>query len=332
MVYNFRFDRDSRDEILDRLSTQKVLCQGWGGGPDGGLSLQKDDFVDATYKFYDLVSTRIPTNLCRMKEFKDGDLIVTPHLPDHGKVSVHIISGDFPSCYSYSESDGFHLNHQIHLKESYGLKGQISIYNTLLTPWYGKLQWLRLPVLAISEYEDIFSQIVEELRSSATASFSPSEISEYFESVTKRLLDDLKKNLRSMSPSSSNISFERVCEYLITAWGYKIVGRNIYDGQGGDVDLKFVRERSNISPFESGQVMLFVQVKKHDGVTDETAVRQLLNMMKKEPGADGCVMSLADGFTQEAIDLAVKEGILLLDGYAVTRLCLQELGKQISLE
>jgi hypothetical protein len=331
MIYNFRFDRDSREEVLHRLREYRLLCQGWGGGEQGELRIDQDDYVEACRQHYALASTRIPTNLSRMKRFLDGDILVTPHLPENGQVSIHIVDGDFPICYSYLDSDDFHLNNQIRVKASYGLDGNISIYNRLLAPWYGKLQWLRLPVLPIEELEGIFRQIITELDSSPATTYSLSKTDEYLESLTLELLDVLRGNLGKISPSSSDISFEKVCEYLISESGYTIEGRNIYDKAGGDVDLKCIRERSNLSPFESGQVTLFVQVKKHAGTTDAHAVRQLVQMMRDEPGADGCVMSLADDFTTEAKQLAKREGILLLNGESLTRLCLQGLGRRLTI-
>ena len=331
MVYNFRFDRDSREEVLRRLREDRLLCQGWGGGKRGELRIDQDDYVGVCRQRYALATTRIPTNLSRIKRFLDGDILVTPHLPENGRVSVHIVDGDFPNCYSYLDSDDFHLNNQIRVKASYGLNGNISIYNKLLAPWYGKLQWLRLPVLPIEELGGIFRQIITELDSSPATTYSLSKIDEYLDSLTIGLLGVLRGNLEEISPSSSDISFEKVCEHLISESGYTIEGRNIYDKIGGDVDLKCIRERSNLSPFESGHVTLFVQVKKHTGTTDARAVKQLVQMMTYEPGADGCVMSLADDFTTEAKQLAKSEGILLLNGESLTRLCLQGLGRRATI-
>ncbi len=332
MIYNFRIDRDNRDEVLRRLRENKLLCQGWGGGTEGKLSLEREDYVTACRKAYDLTSTRLPTNLSRIKSFRDDDLLVTPHLPKDGQVSVHIVDDDFPTCYLYLDSDGFHLNNQLRVKASYGLNGNVSIYHSLFAPWYGKLQSLRLPVLPIEEFEGIFRQLIDKLNSSPGITFPRSSIDDYFESLSRELLEILRGRLGEISPSIGPISFEKVCEYLVTESGYKIEGRNIYNKEGGDVDLRCIRERSNISPFESGQVTLFVQIKKHTGITNDNAVKQLLQMMKDEPAADGCVISLADGYTTDAKELAKRHEILLLNGESLTRLFLKALGQRITIE
>ena len=104
--------------------------------------------------------------------------------------------------------------------------------------------------------------------------------------------------------------------------GYAIVRRNWYS-DGGDVDLQCARSRTDLSPFEAGQVNLFVQVKKYTGTTDDLAVRQVLKMMEKEHSADGCVMSLGDDFTREATKLAEDNEILLMNGATICKLLLR---------
>jgi Restriction endonuclease len=91
--------------------------------------------------------------------------------------------------------------------------------------------------------------------------------------------------------------------------------------------LMCVKERADASPFESGQTTLLVQVKKHQGMTNEHAVKQLPEMLKAHPAADACVMSLADGFTVEATALADTHGVVLMDGETIASLLLAELSQ-----
>jgi hypothetical protein len=165
MLFNFRFDQQSTATILTRLRDEHEMSQGWGGG-EVNLDVTRPDFVQACFERYrqdGMISTRIPSNLLRMRSFKDGDLIATPHLPERGKVSIHVVDGDFPACYRYDPADDDHLNHRIRVKRSYGLDGNISIYNSALSASYAKLQWLRLPVLPVPEYEEAFQTVIREL-------------------------------------------------------------------------------------------------------------------------------------------------------------------------
>jgi len=320
VYYNFRFDRRATAELLRRARDEKQLSQGWGGGDACALPLTDPDFVSNCTAHYGLASTRIPTNLTRIRDFKDGDVLVVPHLPEHAKVSLHVVEGDFPTCYSYVEGDATHLNHRVKLKCSYGLDGNISIYNVALAAWYGKLQWRRLPVLPIEEHAPAFSSVADTLARDPTARFDKSELTEFLDAAVADAVGAFRDRLAQVNPSRSDISFEAICEHLLTRASYTIDRRNVYDGKGGDVDRVCKRRRTERSPFESGEVTLFVQVKKHKGTTGRGAVDQLIAMMKKEPGADGCVMTLADGFSEEAVSLADDHGIVLMNGGTICRL------------
>ncbi len=325
MEYNFRFDRSQSDVILHRLRTEKLLSQGWGGGSDVDLRVNQDDFVRKTYDYYGLKTTRIPSNLLRMRDLRNADLLVTPHLPEYGKVSAHVVEGNFPACYSYLQDDATHLNHRIRIIQSYGLDGSISIQNALLARWRGKLQWLRLPMLPLGDLGQSFRQITRQIDEAPSTTFEPSVLEQYFSELRRRLLARCKDELAGIAPSGGNISFEKVCERLVHAAGYQIEARNQYDRVGGDADLICSRRRSEGSAFETGVSTLLIQIKKHSGVTDEQAVWQLLEILPRYPDANAAVMSLADAFSEEATALAEKNGIVLLNGDEICTLLLAEL-------
>lgn len=326
MIYNIRHDRTQTHDIARRAAEEQLLSQGWGGGRDGNLDLRDlrhDDFVERVMNHYKkhMRSTRIPTNLTRMALFKDGDLLVTPHLPEKDKVSLHIVDGDFPECYDYDydydTEDDTHQNHRIRLKQSVGLDGRISIRNERLHSWHAKLRSLQLPVLPIPDCEEIFRTIFDEMVDDPSREVTPSELDDFIDALAQGTEEFLTTKLRSMAPAGGSISFEKMCERLLEATGYEIEGRNQFDRKGGDVDLRCRRARGDTSPFEGGDVTLFVQIKKHKGATDEVAVRQVLKMMEAEPHADGCVMSVADDYTDSAKKLADGNAIVLLDKSAI---------------
>ena len=328
MIYNYRFDRSLLSDIVQRLRTDRVLSQGWGGGIEKELNVANPDFVAKCTDYYGLDTTRVPSNLTRMRDLKRGDLLVTPHLPQHAAVSIHVVADDFPVCYQYVPLDDSHQNHRIVIVRSYGLDGEVDIHNLGLSAWYGKLQWLRLPLIPIPQYESAFRDIVDQLDKSPGRRFGASQFGEYLDRLRAQLMSELKAELQKLRPSAAEISFEAVCERLLVSAGYRVVARNQYDSEGGDVDLRCVRDRSDASPFESGQTTLFVQVKKYVGATDDQPVKQLLAMIKREPSADGCVMSLGDSFTEAAQVLAEENGVFLMTGDVVCRLLLDELARR----
>ena len=210
MIYNFRHDGTRTEEVLARIRHDGQLSQGWGGGAGANppLDLRNEDFVGRTVAHYDLGTTRIPSNLSRMREFQDGDILVVPHLPQYGTVSIHIIDGDFPDCYGYDEFDVTHLNHRIALESSFGLEGEISIYNEELFAWYARLQSWRYPVVPIPQFYETFSHIVEELRSDEPRRFDPSGLNDFLNKCFKRIENVLTEKLRDM-PCVRRRSFVR---------------------------------------------------------------------------------------------------------------------------
>jgi predicted Mrr-cat superfamily restriction endonuclease len=83
-------------------------------------------------------------------------------------------------------------------------------------------------------------------------------------------------------------------------------------GKQGDADV--------VATFESIRTVIYVQVKHHQGNTDEWAVEQITEFGKGKGGADGAyttalwVVSTGDGFTQKCKDLAEENGVLLIGG------------------
>ena len=164
MIYNFRHDKNITEEVSARIRDHKEISQGWGGGVEANLDLHQEDFVSKAFTYYNCRTTRIPSNLTRIRDFNDGDMLVMPHLPEYGKVSIHIVDGDYPRCYRYEASDHTHQNHRIKIKDSFGLKGEFSIYGTELLEYRASLRSLQLPVLPIPHFFEVFSDIVQENR------------------------------------------------------------------------------------------------------------------------------------------------------------------------
>lgn len=324
VIYNFRHDRDRTAEIAARIEADHEVSQGWGGG-EANLDILEKGFVDATRECYELNTTRIPTNLSRIGDLKDGDLLVMPHMPKQGCVSIHVVDGSFPECYRYEPEDVTHQNHRVMVRQSFGMGGEISARHVTLAEYHAQLRWLRLPVLPIPQYGAEFETIVRRMEVDATAEFRPSALDEFLLGVAVELEKLFIKRVRGISASGGDISFEKLCERLLTANGYRVERRNQYDGVGGDVDLVCKRMRGNTSIFETGEVTLFVQVKKHGDMSDAEGVKQVVAMQRAQPDADGCVMSSADGFTAEACSLAKRHGIALLGKRDIFQLAMQVL-------
>lgn len=324
MIYNFRHEKRRRDEIVTRIQNDEEISQGWGGGGVVDLDLRNDDFIAGTVAYHGCHTTRVPSNLTRMRQFQDGDLLVMPHLPAPGTVSIHIVDGDYPACYEYDESDDTHQNHRIKIRDSFGLGGQFSIYGTELVRYRTKLRALQLPVLPIPDFLNTFLEIVEAARANPGHRVDVSDLDDFLNEVSNEINNLVTDRLRDMPTHGGGTSFESLCEMLLQENGYTIERRNQYR-DGGDIDLRCKRSRNDSFIFEAGEVTLFVQAKKHTGTTGRRAVEQVKIMLENEPHADGCVMSTADEFSDDAKTLARNEGIVLLNRYDICRLLMPHL-------
>ena len=238
MIYNYRFDRDLLPDILQRLRSQGVLSQGWGGGVEQNLDIRNKEFVAQCAWYDELASTRIPTNLTRMRDLKRGDLLVVPHLPEQGKVSIHVVADDFPACYEYVSGDKTHQNHRIKIERSYGLDGNVSIHNLGLAHWCGKLPWFRLPIFPIPQFEAEFQYVIGQLEKTPGRSLEASKLSDYIEHLRQGVMEHLRLDLQQIRASIAEISFEAICEQLLHSAGYRVTARNQDHSAGGDVDLR----------------------------------------------------------------------------------------------
>ena len=318
MIYNFRIDRSEREFLKKELEENSMIYQGWGQ-----YDLSIDGFMDATKKHYKLKSTRTPSSLHKIKSFKDEDVLLIPHFPHNGFVTMVVVDGNYPECYQWTEGQPHHLNHGIKVKRVYGLQGEISMYNQRLVEWYGKLSGLRLPIIALNRMGNTISEMVRTLENNPDMKYEKSSMDDYLAEQTDRMLDSLLSQLQRLSPSRSDLSFEKVCEDLLLKHEYKLVRRNYYNGKSGDADLVLKKENSSHSPFEIGEYYLFVQIKKHKGETDDHAVDQLMNIMEDEAEylpSKGCVISLAESFSETAEAKAEEAGIQLINGLELTKL------------
>ncbi len=117
--------------------------------------------------------------------------------------------------------------------------------------------------------------------------------------------------------------FERLVKnYFVRLGGQADVLSKNYSGKDGsgkvgdcDVSALFPALRLNI----------LVQCKKHWGKTNEWSVRQITDFAKAETESEGWsyvkwVVSFADDFTDEAKELAKKEGVILISGNEFCRM------------
>ena len=137
-----------------------------------------------------------------MKEFRDDDILVLPRLPEYKTVSLHIVDGDFPSCYEYDSSDSTDLNHRIKVKRSFGMNGELHVRSMPLVQYHAKLPWLRLPVLPMPQFESIFAKLVEEMsaESADKTQYGPAELDDFLRDMACSVDAVVTEEMRKIHP------------------------------------------------------------------------------------------------------------------------------------
>ena len=138
------------------------------------------------------------------------------------------------------------------------------------------------------------------------------------DATVKAVLSVLKKEL-------NDTKFE-----LLVKWYLGKVGASVTDipaknerNKQGDADV--------IAAFDLLKTVICVQVKFHDGTTDEWGVKQIANYRDSEPGKSFAIgysqvcwlVSTADNFSKEAVVLAENERVQLVNGEQFASMLLQ---------
>lgn len=322
MIYTVRIARNERSFLEENIRKQNsVFYLGWGE-----FSLLEENFTAMTCEYYSR-KPHIPNSLKKIRHFSDGDLLLVPNFPSNKLLTILEVNGNFPNNYTWNKGNPSHLNHGIHIKNCYGLEGNISMHHHLLVKWYGKSRGMQLPINNTTHIRSELQEIITTLKKNPEQPFSKSTIEDYLIAQSTSLLNQFKEQLYRLNPNNSDLSFEKIIENLIRQNGYELHSRNIYDKNGGDADLIFSKEHEATTPFEIGLSYLFVQVKKHRGTTDEKGVDQLIKIMdsKREfSPAKGCLITLADDCSEETYQMAEDAGIKIITGIELCRLLIDQ--------
>ncbi len=315
-IFNFRIDRNNRSILQEKLSSN-ILAMGWGGGNIENLDLRQNGNIHSKFKnvYKDRISIRRINSILKIRQFKDGDIIIIPHMPKNGKFIIGIVNGNFPECYDYDENNKSHLNHKINLKKIYGLNNNLDIHNVKVHPWYAKLKWMRLPIYPLHRYKDIFLDLIKELENDETSVLNYSKLGEYIDVIRNKVKDNIRNEFKNIDPSNSAINFENICKTVIESFGYELKRKN-HHKNGGDADLIFtmISDEQEQHPFIQTNDHLYVQIKKHTGQTGVEPITQLLKILKEDGvDAQGCAITLGT-FSEEAQALAESNDIILCEG------------------
>lgn len=324
-TYVFRVSEDD-DFVRSEFSAGR-LRQGWGNH-DTGLDQSKDAWVDKYCAFSgsdnkSYYRTKY-NNLRIMLEIKPGDILIIPKLPKPSMFTVCRAAGE----YTFREPEGYEWDDFYHMvpidtgsvrefgntaDEDCGIiSAKFKAYRHPLNHvWLGNVcesaeRLLGKPNNPTSDIEGIVSEIKADVCGRS--------------GVYEATLD----RLRALGDRST----ERIVEAVFEKLGYTLTKRNSYDGKGGDADLIYASDpplselldvAENDADFSQ---QIYVQVKDKSGVDggDTEGCRQLMKRAEGDVGAVKILISTADSFTKECVELAGRDNILLINGAGLMRL------------
>jgi hypothetical protein len=322
-------------EVSHRLLSHDQLTIGFSDFTDNDFV---DDVLTGGWKtlekyFQDTWGgqSRIRHNLWRfVYEMKPGDLVVVPKWEDF---SIYEIVGKRPSPISSIKPNSLNDWHN----------NPLAIKDGLIHRENGELVdlgffWDVKPVRTdLSRYKFADAALtsrmkhrgtniqISDLRHSIEAAISAFDANRPVDLYNSLADATVKAILHVLKRELNDNKFERLVKWYLGRVGAsqaEIPAKNERNKEG-DADV--------VATFDSIRTAIYVQVKFHNGTSDAWGVKQVLAYRTSEAAtnfAEGysqiCwVISTADNFSEEAIEIAIRENIQLINGEQFAAMLLQ---------
>lgn len=343
--YVFRINYDDFHDVIRGEMLQGRLRQGWG--PDGmDVNQTFESYCDAWRRVWNDNKTddeyikRKYDRISYMKEMKSGDIIVVPkvNLKDKSKwnsFTVLKVTGTYH--FSPLKTDGqgkTDFGHIIDVENLFSCSYQLSGTDAPLKI-SAKFNSYRSPInrVAIKEVKDAIDELLDKYHKDVH--FFDKGDASLTEALVYATKDDRETYLGAIVKTLNSWSanrLEKTVEELFEKNGYMRIGRNQWDGQGGDKDLvfrSFVNDSlmNKIFDFADDNILypeIRIQVKKKSGTdnNDMEGINQLVNMMPKGDRHNcynsynivNIVINTTDSFSDSAKQEARKHKIILING------------------
>jgi hypothetical protein len=342
-VYVFRINYDDQFETVRGELLAGRLRQGWGCV---GMSVDQGEagYIAGWKAAYggDEGARRKYNIISKMKEMKPGDFVVVPKISadQPGICWNNMIIAEVTEAYRFEP---------LTLPERGGETdfGHIIPVTLRLSCPYDFDNNTRVIASKFRAYQSAVNRVFNEAFSSAVTELmaqfpdgglvldrgiSDSEaLNQATAEAWKAYLDSIVDALRRWD----NTRFEKVIADLFEQNGYAKIGNNHYDGKGGDIDIQFAQptdslmdQIANLQTISVERPEIWVQAKKKTGTDNDDCegINQLLNMqetLSPETNPVMILISLADGFTEKAKELAKANNVFLIDGRSFAALLLR---------
>lgn len=367
--YVFRIDNENKTNIYQFAKCNHELRQGWGEllreNPAFNLNVEqgKKEFCiswekiwgknDANYKYME----RKYNNLCKMKEFQEGDILIVPKVPDNYHFALYRVKFKEEKAYIFDTS-----------WDNGGLKGSNNkmtndYRHVVFVEYIGDVSYRSAEESSIvsagftsrrSAINSIYSQkiidaiekIIKNLEYNFEFYSSEKDISDIVNPYensnqdVKKTRQEYYRKLINQIVKHGSRDLENLIKDLFEKNNFECIGKNKYDGQGGDVDcilqIKMPGLLSTLLDYTNNMVesfsmpVIWIQVKKKEGIdqNQEEGIEQLSSLRdsryKDTDNKPLCVLiNTTDSFNEKAKRLAQRKDILLIDGPGLVSLLLR---------
>lgn len=343
--YIFRIDYSKQKYFKENLE-KGILRQGWGIEnlsllDENGEVRNQEEWVNTcpeSWRTTDEARRYLRnknSNLRKMLEMKEGDIILIPKFPEWNMFSLYRVTGKY---YFNLEETAVDYGHCIPVKVATTYPYEIDkcfTYNgnddTKVI--HSKLRGYQTSINSVYNKE-IIKAIESLLQIKSIKEVSP---------ITEILRNIFEKNIKNMENLNREIfsvrpdDVEKIVEEIFVKQGYLVESKNSYDRKGGDSDRTFIKPLPILSEVndEIGSCRVYVQIKKKDGIYDEDeGIKQLEKIVATKENIEGKdnkfnnfykVLVCTGEFSSRIKELAQEKNIILIDGIQLIRMCLKNI-------
>lgn len=317
-----RTDWDNIDWIWKQIQSG-YIHQGWGlpnmqlieKESSVPIEIWKTRYIDSAKEYWgvdvaDVEAEKRYWILHPMTDLKKGDIVVVPHMPEWSSFIIVRVNGE----YSYDDNPAAERDDL----EDYRHRIQIDS-DSIKTFNYASCEEARTISKKFRAYQSAVKNVWNEpfieavnsllLKESDTVS---KDISTIFRDIKSDLVSPLLERVRNLTPRD----LEDLVANLFESNGYLIIGRNDFDGEGGDVDITATYRLPIVSDQTDTDLKVYIQVKQKDGrdYNDAEGVNQLHKMSKLEPNVQKILVNTTNDFSESTKALASEHNVILING------------------
>lgn len=330
--YVFRINYNEHYKTIRSELLNNKLRQGWGAGGMGvdqdfksfkvawrsnwGKKDGSDSLIEKRYR-----------NIKIMTEIKQGDYIIIPKISTKDDfVCKSFVVAKCKNGYKFKTLEKINdFGHYIEVEILFSCRYDMNIDSQTISSKFRAYQSPLNRVLN-EDFEHAVDNLVK--KHDETPDVFEKESSDLMTMIDIETREHREKYLKYTVEALRNLNnhkFEDIIAELFEKNGYLVVGKNRYDGDGGDVDIIFEAYNRNtlmhniyeICELESPRIHVQAKKKKGIDLDDIDGVKQLIKMRDDEDIEKNSIyilISLVDYFTEDTKIEADNNGIILING------------------